>query len=371
MLSPPRSRKHGPEPAYSGSYDSGSHNSGSKVKETSIVRVIQLALLKWKLLGIQRKVLTFLVVIIIVFVSANIAQIPSSESYSRLSHPRLIQMKTDFTVKTSIDVEEFAAKTYSEKVPQPWLTGAEIEHGRENFEEKDCKAMHDWQVKSFPNCNNIHESDFLSYTHVNAGGWRDVWKAEDFNRDPYVVKSLIFQEDTEFRFRDAERHRRDANAYSMLHSSKHTMNIYGYCVNTATFDYSAGGDLEKMLGNDRLGNDHKLKYAWQFAKALSDVHSVGNIHDSAAISHADLSASQYLWFDGMFKLNDFNRARFIRWNTVKQEACPFYISYNPGLVSSTFIIFHDGVIFVSNNLKFLTMVTPAHLHELAKQLQEQ
>lgn len=31
-----------------------------------------------------------------------------------------------------------------------------------------------------------------------------------------------------------------------------------------------------------------------------------------------------------FQLNDFNRARFIRWNKVKQEACPFYISVSPG-----------------------------------------
>ena len=293
-----RSRKSGPERTYSGINDIGSY---SKVKETSIVRVAQLASLKWKILRIQRKVLTILVATaIILFVSAN-TQILSLASDSRLSHPRLIQMKTDYTVKPSIDVEEFAANIYSEKVSQPWLTGAEIDHGLEDFEEGDCKAMHDWQVQSFPNCNNIHESDFLSYTHVTAGGWRDVWKAEDFNRDPYVVKSLIF-EDMDFRFRDAERHRRDANAYSMLHSSKHVMNIYGYCVNSATFDYSPGGDLEKMLGNDPDLSKHKLKYAWQLAKALSDVHSVGNIHDSAAMSHTDLSASQYLWFDGMFKV---------------------------------------------------------------------
>ena len=30
------------------------------------------------------------------------------------------------------------------------------------------------------------------------------------------------------------------------------------------------------------------------------------------------------------QLNDFNRARFIRWNSVKNEACPFYIESNKG-----------------------------------------
>ena len=180
----------------------------------------------------------------------------------------------------SCDVEEFAANIYSEKVSQPWLTGAEIDHGLEDFEEGDCKAMHDWQVQSFPNCNNIHESDFLSYTHVTAGGWRDVWKAEDFNRDPYVVKSLIFK-DMDFRFRDAERHRRDANAYSMLHNSKHVMNIYGYCVNTASFDLVTEGTLNDMLMDkkemSKLKSKHKLRYAWQIAKSLSDFHSFGNL----------------------------------------------------------------------------------------------
>ena len=64
------------------------------------------------------------------------------------------------------------------------------------------------------------------------------------------------------------------------------------------------------------------------------------------------------------QLNDFNRARFIRWNAVKREVCPFYIEMSPSKVSSTSIIFHDGVIFVSNNLKFLTMVTLAHFQTL-------
>ena len=31
-----------------------------------------------------------------------------------------------------------------------------------------------------------------------------------------------------------------------------------------------------------------------------------------------------------FQLNDFNRSRFIRWNSVKEEACPFFISGNAG-----------------------------------------
>ena len=80
-----------------------------------------------------------------------------------------------------------------------WITEAEIEHGLEDFEEGDCKAMHEWQVKFFSNCNNIHESDFLSYSYITSGGWRDVWRVNEFNNESYVVKTLRW-EDQEFRF---------------------------------------------------------------------------------------------------------------------------------------------------------------------------
>ena len=114
-------------------------------------------------------------------------------------------------------------------------------------------------------------------------------------------------EDHEFRFRDAERHRRDANAYSMAQGSKHIMNIYGYCVNTASFDFVTEGTLYDMLMDDKkempkLKSKRKLRYAWQIAKSLSDFHSVGNIHGSAAMAHTDIGTDQFLWFDGMFKV---------------------------------------------------------------------
>mmetsp|Transcript_19566 Transcript_19566/g.22673 ORF Transcript_19566/g.22673 Transcript_19566/m.22673 type:complete len:284 (-) Transcript_19566:1154-2005(-) len=173
----------------------------------------------------------------------------------------------------------------------------------------------------------------LSYTYITSGGYRDVWYTHDNDGSRYVVKSLVW-EGTDFRVRDKERHRRDANAYSMLQSSDHVMNIYGYCVNGAIFDYATQGTLQNALRREEdhphWTSDEKLLYAWQVMKALTDLHGVGNIHDSAAISHTDMAADQYLWFDGKFRLNDFNRARFIRWNEKKQEACPFWIGAAPG-----------------------------------------
>jgi hypothetical protein len=50
----------------------------------------------------------------------------------------------------------------------------------------------------------------------------------------------------------------------------------------------------------------KLRYAWQMTKAVSDLHSVGNVHNSASISHTDIKSNQYLWINGMFKVSVIN-----------------------------------------------------------------
>ncbi len=38
---------------------------------------------------------------------------------------------------------------------------------------------------------------------------------------------------------------------------------------------------------------------------LPYLKSVGNVHNSAAISHTDVRHDQYLWVDGMFKVSKF------------------------------------------------------------------
>jgi len=277
----------------------------SKVKATSIAKGARIAMLNKQcnvILGSRSK-LVIAAAIAIVFVSAHISQHASSYSLSR-DRPRIIQITNDYEVKqhdeiTTIDVEGAG------EIQQPWITEAKIKHGLEDFEEGDCNAMHEWQVKSFPNCNNIHESDFLSYSYITSGGWRDVWRVNEFDNESYVVKTLRW-EGHEFRFRDAERHRRDANAYSMAQGSKHIMNIYGYCVNSASFDLVTEGTLNDMMKDkkqmSKLKSKHKLRYAWQIAKSLSDFHSVGNIHGSAAMAHTDITADQFLFFDGKFKV---------------------------------------------------------------------
>lgn len=78
--------------------------------------------------------------------------------------------------------------------------------------------------------------------------------------------------------------------------------------NTAVFDVAKEGTLLDILEDEQRKvistwtPSHKLRYAWQITKAISDLHSIGNIHNSASISHTDISPDQILWIDGMFKV---------------------------------------------------------------------
>jgi serine/threonine protein kinase len=66
--------------------------------------------------------------------------------------------------------------------------------------------------------------------------------------------------------------------------------------------------------------DKKLVLALQMAEAIADLHGFKN----GVIVHGDIQLCQYLFNrDGQLKLNDFNRAELMLWDTEKQEYCRF------------------------------------------------
>jgi len=170
--------------------------------------------------------------------------------------------------------------------------------------------------------------------YIAKGGFRDVWVMQELDGTKRVVKTLVCKKD--FTHREYDRHRRDSVVMSLLTSSKHIPNMYGYCSNSGFFDYSSSGNLEDHIEKQSEGGikewtrQEKLKYSWQVSAALSDFHSLGGIKDSVSCSHTDIASDQFLLIDGVYKLNDFNRARFIRRNVNTHEPCTFYVSNNPG-----------------------------------------
>lgn len=50
----------------------------------------------------------------------------------------------------------------------------------------------------------------------------------------------------------------------------------------------------------------------------------------ASIAHTDIAPGQFVRVGRRYKLNDFNRVRFIRWNVEKNRPCTYYVGNNPG-----------------------------------------
>lgn len=245
----------------------------------------------------------------------NMVQILRKEDYSRIQF--LQQIKVDVGTLKHYHGDQHAQKM-----------------GHEKFEDGNCKAMHRWQLDSFPTCNILHETDMSNLFHIAQGSYRDVWVMEEVDGTRFSVKTLVYKRT--FTYREYDRHRRDAISMSLLTSSNHIPNIYGYCTNSGLFDYSPGGSLEDHIEiqekekQPRWSKQQELRFSWQAAAGLADVHGVGMVKDSPSISHTDMNINQYLWLDGMYKLNDFNRARFIRWDIEKNKPCDFYIGASPG-----------------------------------------
>ena len=93
-------------------------------------------------------------------------------------------------------------------------------------------------------------------------------------------------------------------------TNTHAKGTYSSGGDSGIFQYSSVGNMETIIrAVDKSERQQMwalkdmLRYAWQVAKALSEVHSVGNsIYQSPAIAHTDIDVDQFLWIDGMFKV---------------------------------------------------------------------
>jgi hypothetical protein len=260
-------------------------------------------------------------------------------------------------------------------------------HGMaDQFEDGECVAQHDWQKYSYPTCNLLMERDLTalaldaegkSSVRLLANGyWRDVWKA----RDPYnlaVVKTMRYEH--EYAPRNYDRHRRDAVAMERLTSSEWVMEIYSFCGNSGIFEFADGGSIEDSIfyggKGEKWNSTERLVVAYQVASGLADLHNFGK-EGRASIAHTDVTTSQFVYVGeaGIYKLNDFNRCRFIRWNKKKDEPCSYHVGNNPGTVRSLrsscglFVIKSHTRVFPFSSVLQKSMRTSPNLRKLISTL---
>eukprot|EP00814_Leptocylindrus_danicus_P003558 CAMPEP_0116027462 /NCGR_PEP_ID=MMETSP0321-20121206/14663_1 /TAXON_ID=163516 /ORGANISM="Leptocylindrus danicus var. danicus, Strain B650" /LENGTH=507 /DNA_ID=CAMNT_0003500861 /DNA_START=231 /DNA_END=1754 /DNA_ORIENTATION=+ len=206
------------------------------------------------------------------------------------------------------------------------------------FLTEECQQSKDWQLTSFPSCNGVHEYDLFDVNTIliNNGYWRDVWRVQDSMGNVEVLKMMRYAH--EFEERNYDRHRRDAVAMERLTRSDHVVDIYGFCGNSGIFQYSEGGDVHNMVFNNSnrkksmYSSVEMLKVAHEISQGIAAAHSFDYTPDFpyATLAHTDITPTQFILIGGKYKLNDFNRSRFIRWNKNENAPCSYRVGRNPG-----------------------------------------
>lgn len=167
---------------------------------------------------------------------------------------------------------------------------------------------------------------------LSHGFWRDVWKYTGSDGGKTVLKTMRYEHG--FEERNYDRHRRDALATERLTYADHIVDIFAFCGNSGIFEYGKGGDVSNFIydHNSRFYTyTEALKLSVDIALGLSQAHSTeGSDFPYATIAHTDITAGQFILIDGKFKLNDFNRCRFIRWNEKLDIPCTYGVGNNPG-----------------------------------------
>mmetsp|Transcript_5483 Transcript_5483/g.11939 ORF Transcript_5483/g.11939 Transcript_5483/m.11939 type:complete len:556 (+) Transcript_5483:40-1707(+) len=211
---------------------------------------------------------------------------------------------------------------------------------RDPLYEGDCVPMQKWQETSFPNCNLFHELDFLEKSRTQQfefyakGGYNHIFWLEEVDKkdDPELVMKIL-KYGTEYSDRNFDRVRRDGLILERLTHSPYVLDVYGFCGFDVLTPYADGGTFSHEInswakGRLKLSPKTRLKYAVEIASGLADVHDIDR-EGLSSVAHGDLKGGQYLFLDGVIKLGDFNRGRFLRRNsTAPNTACPYTIGKN-------------------------------------------
>jgi serine/threonine protein kinase len=208
-----------------------------------------------------------------------------------------------------------------------------------------CLPKADWQTRSFPNCNSIHEIAIAeaaaegvvsedSLKVLGEGWFRTTWRMDHFD-ESVVLKTLRIER--EYLSEYYELHRRDAVAMERLTASPFVVDIYGYCGQSAIneladFPFPGIQSLEafnrRMRGKESTkSNAIKLRMAASIALGVADIHAAGSTDlddENVYMVHYDLNPRNIALFSGgRPKINDFNIAEFLRYDPQTNKTCKF------------------------------------------------
>jgi len=258
-------------------------------------------------------------------------------------HPRLITIDGSklHNDDDDDDDDDSPSKPLKSIHPKSSKTRSSYDY-RDPLYENDCIPMQSWQTTSFPTCSTIHELDFYSksrtgeFAFVTSGGYNDIFSLQDVYReiDPKLAIKIL-QEGTSYTDRNFDRVRRDGLILERSTKSDYVLDVYGFCGFLVLVPFTEGGNLSRIIyKGGKLSSLQKLQYAYEVTAGLAAVHDIDG-EKLSAVTQGDLKADQYLFMDGMLKIGDFNRGRFLRRNsTAPDTACTYTIGVNDGAYRS-------------------------------------
>ena len=149
---------------------------------------------------------------------------------------------------------------------------------------------------------------------------------------PFICGHNIHRYDRDFHDEYLDLHRRDAMAMERLTFSPFVLDIYSYCgqsaVNEIAYDSVEKVAMKLRSNKSPEASMYKLKIATQVAMGIADIHECNGADDrhpnETSMVHYDINPRNVAVTNtGSVKINDFNVAEFIKWNTVTQQPCKF------------------------------------------------
>ncbi len=200
-----------------------------------------------------------------------------------------------------------------------WYEPNAAQYQKDIYDLQTCQPMHDWQLQSYTNCNSFHELDLTKLRYITSGTRRSAFELREVvngRENQFVYKSVMWNNGKPFNRKRVEVQRVDALVLEKTHSSKFVPDIHGYCSFGILMDYTPDGTLYDYITGVRLAGGSTLPPVDRLRIALHITAGVAYLHSFASFYHDDLDWHQYLYIDGIFKLNDFNYAK------------PFYVQKN-------------------------------------------
>ena len=276
-------------------------------------------------------------------------------------HPKPLVVQSQTTINvTRLTSEADPPHLITERTNKHWISHEVWGYHSIEKVPESCVAEAEWMNDTHPSCNLFHEIDMRDFffnkkrkavkvngrrhrrklAYIGGGGFRNAFMFHEHDGKRRVLKTLLYDEDQDFGPRNVERMRSDAIISEQLSASPYIADIYGYCAQSSLVDYSDEDDMLYLFSQEeKPTKDELFQIAHDVAQSVADAHHF-NKEGRATIVHMDIKPNQWIYLDGMYKLNDFNLARFLSWDPVKKKNCHYASGYSEGRVSRCRVLFN-------------------------------